>query len=111
MKATSSFTPTRREIILLVTLFLALLFLVPSSQIFSTTSNSQEKIVVGGGKVSQGDVVNSLQATTTYPEPRLTWTESVPETKMLQHSPGSYKFMLLFVGFRLMSYFNRVEYI
>lgn len=110
MKATSSFTPTRREIILLVTLFLALLFLVPSSQIFSTT-NSQEKIVVGGGKVSQGDVVNSLQATTTYPEPRLTWTESVPETKMLQHSPGSYKFTLLFVGFRLMSYFNRVEYI
>ncbi|THH05519.1 hypothetical protein EW145_g4737 [Phellinidium pouzarii] len=86
MKPVSALVPTRRELVLLAGLLVFLLFITRSEYI--PTSNSVSHVLDGANENASHGVQNSVAVSNTYPEPRLTWTDAVPETKMLHHVPG-----------------------
>ncbi|KAL5492147.1 hypothetical protein ACEPAI_3594 [Sanghuangporus weigelae] len=83
--AASFYLPTRRELVLLVLLCIALLCLVPSRYVSDSASSYLSKAGVDRGDGRAEDLENSGVS---FPEPRLTWKEAIPETEMLHHSPG-----------------------
>lgn len=87
MMAASQLAPTKRELVLLAGLFVALLFLVPSSYM-SDTALPVTSINMHNDAQHEAD--KGVSSTITYPEPRLTWADTMPETEMLHHSPGEY---------------------
>lgn len=70
---------------MLAGLFVALLFLVPSSYM-SDTALPVTSINMHNDAQHEAD--KGVSSTITYPEPRLTWADTMPETEMLHHSPG-----------------------
>ncbi|KAI5120259.1 hypothetical protein M0805_004595 [Coniferiporia weirii] len=95
MKAASTLAPTRRELVLLTSLLAFLLFFTQSDYLSSSVKVSN--VIDGVADSTRHDAENGLVITNKYPEPRLTWTDVVPETKMLHHTPGWTIFDKLYV--------------
>lgn len=85
MKTPSRCAPTRRELILLAGLVFTLLFFIPNN-FASDASPHLANADVG----TQQPFEKGLVTTGSYPDPRLTWASSVPETEILHYSPGQY---------------------
>ncbi|KAL5512942.1 hypothetical protein ACEPAH_3340 [Sanghuangporus vaninii] len=94
-----SFLPTRRELVLLVLLCIALLYLVPNRYVSDSASSYLSKAgVVNEVGLSVGDVERDASASgVSFPELRLTWKDAIPETEMLHHSPGWTVFDRLYI--------------
>lgn len=87
MKASSTFLPTRREVIFLGSLLAILLFITNSDLATNSALSLRD---FSRFNEAQSSPKTEVALADTYPIPRLTWTEteSVPETKMLQHVEG-----------------------
>ena len=94
MKAPQPFVPTRRELVLLAGL-LCTLFFITQSEFFAANQILSRK-----GRTDAQIVETSVVTSHSYPEQKLTWTNSIPETKVVAHVPGeSYLGLLSLLGY------------
>ena len=84
MKTPSTFSPTRRELVLLTGLLVLLLFLTQSEYI--TTLKPQNVGITR--EIQLHDGKHAFFSTGAYPSPRFTWSNTVPETDIVAHVPG-----------------------
>ena len=90
--AAAQFLPTRRELVLLALLFVGLLCFVPSKYVSDSASLYFGKTGVLDGFIGDaeknGAVRNDGVRGVSFPEPRMSWKETIPETEVLHHAPG-----------------------
>ena len=79
--------PTRRELVLVVGLLLTLLLL---SQFHVFSPAKPHQLFEDDEEFSTDVAVVEKQPVSGFPEPRLRWTDTPPETKHVAYSPGEF---------------------
>lgn len=91
-----SFVPTLRELVLLAALLVSLLVFAPKNRTFDSVSPRLKVDNAAFYDEDDSSSQTSLAPISKYPEPQLAWREGdVPETAIVQHTPGMWRRFLL----------------
>ena len=90
MRPATPFMPTRREILLLTLLLISLLFITQTDYIATSKTCHNCGISLD----EEEDILLDVNATRKpimgiYPDPVLSWNETVPESELITHVPGT----------------------
>lgn len=90
MVTSPTFLPTRRELFLVLSLLVILLFVSQSDYISSNSSSSLSRSLSSQSSLVLDHPKQYGLENGTYPDHRMTWKEedALPETRLIQHAPG-----------------------